>query len=150
MKYTNYRKNYKKTSRTLKKVVLLLAFFSVLPSSVFASDFSSINNDLQTLENLLNDTLANTTEQQRLLDDLRNNLTTSGNLISSYESIINGQENLLRDLQTQLTAMSETFRTQSALSARYERNSKFWRTFTLAAVPLTALISGGIVWAVVK
>jgi hypothetical protein len=54
---------------------------------------------------------------------------------------------LLRDLQTHLDAMSETYRKQSALSARYERSSRFWRTFTLIAVPAVALLGGGLVWA---
>ena len=63
--------------------------------------------------------------------------------------IIQEQENLLANLREQLNAMSETYRMQSQLSAKYARNSKFWRTFTLIAIPVTALISGGIVWAVV-
>jgi hypothetical protein len=36
---------------------------------------------------------------------------------------------------------------QSDLSAKYEKSSKFWRTFTLIAVPVAALLSGGIVLA---
>jgi hypothetical protein len=36
---------------------------------------------------------------------------------------------------------------QSELSAKYEKSSKFWRTFTLIAVPAAALLSGGIVLA---
>ncbi|MDR0638801.1 MAG: hypothetical protein LBG27_07875 [Spirochaetaceae bacterium] len=53
-----------------------------------------------------------------------------------------------RELQTRLTEMSEIYKAQSTLSAKYERSSKFWRTFTLIAVPSAALLSGGIVWAV--
>jgi hypothetical protein len=53
---------------------------------------------------------------------------------------------LLRDLQTQLDELSEIYRKQSALSAKYEKNSRFWRTFTLIAVPTAALLSGGLVW----
>jgi hypothetical protein len=43
--------------------------------------------------------------------------------------------------------MSETYRTQSALSAKYEESSRFWKIFTLIAVPAAALLSGGLVWA---
>jgi hypothetical protein len=46
--------------------------------------------------------------------------------------------------------MSETYRKQSALSAKYERSSKFWRTFTLIGVPVIALISGGVVFGVMR
>jgi hypothetical protein len=31
--------------------------------------------------------------------------------------------------------------------ARYEKSSRFWRIFTLIAVPTAAAISGTIVWA---
>ena len=132
--------------------VLGLCFFfcSLLPQAAYSQDFSSIDKDLQQLEDLINDTLRNTEEQQKLLEDLQRNLSESGELIESYESIISRQEQLLAHLQQQLNEMSETYRRQSALSARYVQNSKFWRTFTLIAIPVTALISGGVVWAVSK
>jgi uncharacterized protein YukE len=128
---------------------IAICFFSCLHFSqvVFSQDFSSVDSDLQTLENLLADTIANTEEQQKLLESLNQSLSESGILIDNYGNIITEQENLLKDLQTQLSEMSETFKTQSGLLARYERNSKFWRTFTLIAVPAAAVISGGIVWA---
>jgi hypothetical protein len=81
------------------------------------------------------------------LDDLKKHLAESGELLGTYESIITERENLLRDLQARLDAMSETYRKQSALSARYEKNLRFWKTFTLIAVPAAALLSGGLVWA---
>jgi septal ring factor EnvC (AmiA/AmiB activator) len=132
-----------------KSAVFALVFFyySLFSPVVWPQDFSSIDNDLQTLENLIADTIASTQEQQRLLDDLRANLNESGNLIASYENIIQEQEKLLANLQARLNEMSETYRTQSALSAKYARTSKFWRTFTLIAIPVTAAISGTIVWA---
>jgi hypothetical protein len=37
--------------------------------------------------------------------------------------------------------MSETYRKQSALSAKYEKSSRFWKTFTLIAVPAAAVLS---------
>jgi len=134
-------KSYKKYSPSLTAVVLFSIFFSLFSLAAYAQDFSSIDTDLQTLENLLNDTIANTVEQQRLLEDLKANLQESGNLISNYENIITEQENLLKDLREQLNAMYETFTTQSALSAKSELRLKRWRTFTLAAIPATAVIS---------
>jgi hypothetical protein len=46
--------------------------------------------------------------------------------------------------------MSEIYRTQSSLSAKYEKSSKFWKTFTLIGIPVAALLSGGLVWALTK
>ena len=127
---------------------LFFIFFSLSSQAVYSQDFSSIDNDLQTLESLINDTLVNTQEQQKLLEDLKKNLDESGNLIASYKNTIQEQENLLANLREQLNAMYETYRKQSALSARYAQSSKFWRTFTIIAIPVTAVISGTLVWAV--
>ena len=124
--------------------------FLLSPRDVYAQGFSLLDSDLIQLESLINDTIISMTEQQILLEDLKKNLDESGNLIASYEQIIQEQENLLKDLRIRLQEMSETFRTQSQLSAKYEQSSKFWRTFTIIAVPVTALISGGIVWALMK
>ena len=115
-----------------------------------SQDFTSIDSDLQQLEILIGSTLSSTEEQQKLLDDLKRNLEESGSLIGNYESIIAGQESLLLNLRTRLTEMSEIYRTQSSLSAKYERSSKFWRTFTLIGIPAAALLSGGLVWAMNK
>ena len=125
-------------------------FLLLLPPVALPQDFSSIDSDLQQLENLILSTLSNTEEQQKLLDDLRKSLDESGNLISSYETIITGQESLLRTLQTRLSEMSEIYRTQSSLSAKYEKSSKFWRTFTLIGIPAAAILSGSIVWALAR
>jgi len=137
-----------------KKLTLFAAFFCVfslvLSPVALPQDFSSIDSDLQQLENLILNTLSNTEEQQKLLDDLRKSLDESGNLIGNYESIITGQESLLRSLQTRLNEMSEIYRTQSSLSAKYEKSSRFWRTFTLIGLPAAALLSGGIVWAMAR
>jgi septal ring factor EnvC (AmiA/AmiB activator) len=132
----------KKSSPRYTAVVILF-FFSYLSSpAVYSQDFSSIDQDLAQLESLINDSLANTQEQQKQLENLKQNLNESGNLIASYENTIKEQEKLLADLRKQLTAMSETYKTQSQLSARYEKNSKFWKTFTIVAIPVTAVISG--------
>ena len=136
-------------SKRLKKIALfLLLFFCLFSQAAFAQDFSSIDTDLQTLENLISDSIANTQEQQKLLEDLRMNLSESGILIADYEIRIQEQEKLLLTLRGQLNEMSETYKMQSALSATYAKRYKFWRTFTLIAIPVTALLSGGIVWAV--
>ena len=139
----------KKYSPRFTATIICFCVFSSLSSPVvFAQDFSSIDNDLQTLESLINDTLTNTQEQQKLLEDLKQNLEKSGILIANYENTITEQENLLASLREQLNAMYETYRKQSALSARYAQSSKFWRTFTIVAIPVTAVISGTLVWAV--
>ena len=122
------------------------AFYLVLPPAASPQDFSSIDSDLQQLENLIINTLSNTEEQQKLLEDLRKSLDESGSLIGNYETIITGQESLLLTLQTRLNEMSEIYRTQSSLSAKYEKSSKFWKTFTLIGIPAAALLSGGLVW----
>jgi septal ring factor EnvC (AmiA/AmiB activator) len=133
----------KKYSPHFTVAVLCFCVFSSLSSPVaFAQDFSSIDNDLAQLENLINDTLINTQEQQKLLEDLKQNLNESGILIANYENTITEQEKLLAGLREQLNAMYETYRKQSALSARYAQSSKFWKTFTLIAIPVTAVISG--------
>ena len=128
-------------------IVFGFIFFLLSLQAVWSQDFSfmDMDKDLALLEDLINDTIVNTEEQQKLLNDLRQNLQESGSLIENYETIITEQESLLKDLQTQLNEMSETYRMQSALSARYAQSSKFWRTFTLIAIPVTAVISGGIV-----
>ena len=122
--------------------------FLLLPQAAFAQDFSSLDSDLQQLEDLINDTINNTNEQQKLLDSLKESLDESGNLIANYESTIIEQETLLKDLQARLNEMSETFKMQSALSARYEQRLKSWKIFTLIAIPASALISGSIVSAI--
>ena len=70
MKY-NYCKKY-----SPRFVLAAMCFFLLLLSSPAASaqDFSSMDNDLSLLEDLINDTLANTEEQQKLLEDLKQNL----------------------------------------------------------------------------
>ena len=127
---------------------LFCALFLLFSQAASPQDFSSIDRDLEQLEGLINDTLLNTEGQQKLLNDLKANLDASGNIIAGYENTIQEQEKLLRNLQAQLNAMSETYRKQSALSAKYEKSSKFWKTFTLIAIPVTAVISGVTVWAV--
>ena len=129
---------------------LCFLFFLALSQEAFSQDFSSIDQDLLQLELLILDTIANTEEQQRLLEDLNQNLINSETLITSYETIIQEQENLLLGLRSQLNEMSEIYKTQSLLSRRYAENSRFWRTFTLIAIPVTALISGGIVWLITR
>ena len=58
----------KKYSVCFTATVICFCVFSSLSSpAAFAQDFSSIDNDLAQLENLIADTLTNTQEQQKLL-----------------------------------------------------------------------------------
>jgi septal ring factor EnvC (AmiA/AmiB activator) len=137
-----------KSSPSFSAVIVFFFTLSLLlPRAASSQDFSSIDRDLSQLENLIQDTLENSEAQQKQLDDLRKSLIESGELIGNYERIITERENLLRGLRERLAEMSETYRKQSALSAKYERSSRFWRTFTLIAVPTAALLSGGLVFA---
>ena len=113
--------------------------------ALYPQEFSSIGRDLDQLESLIAATLLNTEEQQQLLESLQQSLSESGNIIEHYENITIRQEQLLEDLQLRLHEMSQTYRRQSALSAKYAQSSRFWRTFTLIAVPAAAIISGGLV-----
>jgi septal ring factor EnvC (AmiA/AmiB activator) len=124
--------------------VLFYTLSSLSPPAASSQDFSSLDRDLSELENLIQDTLENSVEQQKQLDDLRKNLAESGELLRNYETIIAERENLLKDLQTRLSEMSEIYRKQSALSAKYEKSARFWKTFTLIAVPAAALLSGAL------
>ena len=141
---------FKKYSPHFTAAVILF-FFSYLSSPVaYSQDFSSIDQDLAQLESLINDSIANTQEQQKQLEDLKKNLNASAELINSYENTIKEQETLLADLRKQLNAMSETYKMQSQLSAKYAQSSKFWRTFTLIAIPVTAIVSGVVGFAMSK
>jgi len=88
-------KHFKKYSPRLTAAVIRFIFYSLSSQAVFEQDFSSIDNDLQTLE------------------DLKQNLIKNGNLIANYEKTITEQEKLPADLQKQLNAMYETYRKQS-------------------------------------
>jgi len=127
----------------LVSLLLLLASLSGLP----AQGFSSIGRDLDQLESLIADTLLNSQEQQKMLEGLKQSLDEKEILIDSRESIITERESLLQELQAQLIEISEIYRTQSALSAKYERSSKFWKVFTAVGIPAAAVISGVFVWA---
>ena len=135
----------------LKKscIIVFCFIYSLLSSqAAFAQDFLSLDDDLQLLEDMIKDTIANTQEQEKLLQDLRQSLSESGTLIAGYENRITEQEALLKNLQAQLNAMSETYHQQSNLSGKYEQRLRFWRNFTLIGIPAAMLVSGGVVWAV--
>jgi len=129
------------------KLIALLLLLASLPE-LPAQGFSSIGSDLDQLEGLIAETLLCSEGQQRQLSDLTQTLNESGILIGSYESTITGLEGSVKELQARLGEMSEIYRTQSALSAKYERSSKLWKIFTLAGIPAAALLSGGIAWAI--
>jgi len=94
---------YKKSSPRFTAAVILFIFSSLSSPAVYSQDFSSIDQDLAQLESLINDSIANTQEQQKQLEDLKKNLNASANLINSYENTIKEQETLLADLRKQLT-----------------------------------------------
>ena len=133
-------------TKSIACAALCFLLSSLLPPAAYSQDFSSIDNDLQQLETLINDTLRNTEAHEQLLQNLKQNLDESGQLIESYENTIAGQEKLLKDLQQHLDELSAIYRTQSALSARYAKSSKFWKLFTLIALPAAAALSGGLVY----
>ena len=133
-----------------KRLILFAAFCAVLSPALPSSEFSNIDRELEELETLITDTLKNTEEQQKLLEDLQASLSLSGTLIDSYGNIIAGQEKSLAELQERLNKMSETYRTQSALLRKSERRSRFWKIFTIVAVPTAAAVSGVAVWAVCR
>ena len=114
--------------------------------ALHSQEFSSISGDLDQLESLIAGTLQDMEEQRQLLENLQQSLLESGDLIESYESATIRQGQLLEDLQNQLNEMLETYRMQSALSEKYAKSSKFWKTFTLIAVPAAAALSGGLAW----
>ena len=131
-------------------IFLCFIFYLLFSQGVWSQDFSLLDSDLQLLEDLIADTLINTQEQQELLSNLKMNLSESETLIVSYESIMNEQEALLKDLQIRLTELSEIYQMQSALSGKYEQRLKRWKTFTIVAIPVTAVVSGIIVWGVMR
>jgi hypothetical protein len=105
---------------------------------------SSIYGNLDALESLITDTLSNSETLTRQLSNLQQNLTEQERLLTERENSIAAQESLLAELRQQLSEMSQTYKAQAALSAKYERSSRFWRTFTLIGVPVAVLLSGGI------
>jgi len=54
------------SSKYLTAVVFCFFFFSLSSQAAFSQDFSSIDQDLAQLESLINDTLTNTQEQEKL------------------------------------------------------------------------------------
>jgi flagellar biosynthesis chaperone FliJ len=107
-----------KSSKPCAAIVLCCSLCSPSLPGLSSQDFSSVNRDLEHLETLINDTLSNTREQEKLLEDLRRTLIESGTLIENYETILSGREQSLRDLQTRLAEMSETYRKQAKAVSR--------------------------------
>jgi signal recognition particle GTPase len=87
---------------------------------------------------LISDTLNSNENLQKQLESLNQ-------ILNEKDISTTKQEKLLKELQTQLKEMSETYKTQSQLSKKYARSSKFWKTFTLIGIPTAAVISGVVV-----
>jgi methyl-accepting chemotaxis protein len=77
------------------------------PAPESSPDFSSIDNNLEKLENLITDTLDNSETLTQQLEDLNQ-------VLSEREQSLNEQEQLLAELRIQFNEMSETYRTLSA------------------------------------
>jgi cell shape-determining protein MreC len=116
-------------------IPVFLCLSQVLSAEQSSPDFASVLSNLDTLENLILDTLSNNEELTKQLRDLRANL-------NERETLLDRQENSLTTLRQQLHEMSQIYRERSALSEKYERSSKFWKTFTLVGIPAAALLSG--------
>jgi septal ring factor EnvC (AmiA/AmiB activator) len=119
------------------------AFSQELPPQP-SPDFAGIEQNLSALESLIADTLNNNEALTRQLRDLKANLQTQEALLNEREASMTAQEHLLKELRSDLTEMSEIYKEQSDLSKSYERSSRFWKTFSLIAVPATALLSGSL------
>jgi len=59
---------FKKYSPHFTAAVILFIFFSLSSSALYSQDFSSIDQDLAQLQDLINDSLANTQEQKKQLE----------------------------------------------------------------------------------
>ena len=130
-------------------------FSSVLPSAFSAQEpppsFSSVADNLTTLENLIAATLSDNETLTQQLQNLQRNLSERETLLTGREQALHtketsltAQENLLKELRQQLGEMSSIYKEQSRLSAKYERKSRRWKTITLIGIPAAALLSGGI------
>jgi hypothetical protein len=97
--------------------------------------FLSIGDNLEQLERLIEDTLNSNETLMLQLADL-------SQVLNEREQLIGEQEALLTGLESRLHEMSETYKTLSSLSKKYEASSKFWRTFTIIGIPAAMLISG--------
>jgi uncharacterized membrane protein YccC len=127
------------------KIFVLPLLFLALSPALFAQesqpDLSAIDRQMEELQSLIDDTLNNEQQQMQRLDDL--NL-----ILAENERLLAERETLLQTLKTQLADLSETYKMQANLSRKYERSSKFWRTFTLVGIPAAILISGGVTAAI--
>jgi chromosome segregation ATPase len=108
------------------------------------TDFSTIDSQLEELESLINDTIACNEALEKQLQDLKENLAKQEQISFERGNSIAGQDGLLKKLRSELGEMSETYKAQSDLSAKYEKSSRFWKIFTLLGIPLAILFSSGI------
>jgi len=138
-----------KTVQRAKDFLAKGLFFAVLLSglplySQEQPDFGGIQEDLGQLERLIGASLREKETQEAQLQALKENLSAQEALLSEKEASIQAQDALLTTLRTQLAEMSSLYKTRSELSARYERKSKFWRTFSLISLPTAAIISAAL------
>ena len=130
--------------RSRRCIGALCLFWLCLPLSAQEAPFGSIYTGLDSLETLMN---AMQTQNERLQGDINNletNLAQSGALLNERDASIARLQALLRDLKTQSDAMREAYKRQSHSLQKSEQRLRNWRLFALAALPITAVISGGL------
>jgi septal ring factor EnvC (AmiA/AmiB activator) len=132
------------------KIGICMFFCAVLPQVLYSqdasgqADFSTIDSQLEELENLISDTISCNETLEKQLRDLKENLTRQERISLGRENSTAGQEDLLKKLRSELGEMSVTYKAQSDLSAKYEKSSRFWKIFTLVGIPLAILLSSGV------
>ena len=106
------------TTKSITCAAFCFLLSSLSPPAAPSQDFSSIDSDLQQLQNLITDTLRNTEAHETLLQTLKQNLEESGQLIENYETTIAEQEKLLKDLQKHLDELSAIYKKQAKAVSR--------------------------------
>jgi uncharacterized protein HemX len=134
---------YGQSAKILVLPILLLALSPALFAQESQPDLSDIDKSLEELQSLIEDTLSNEQQQTQRLDNLNQ-------ILAENERLLSERETLLQTLKTQLADLSETYKRQSELSKKYERDSRFWRTFTLVGIPAAVVISGGVTAAILS
>jgi hypothetical protein len=102
--------------------------------------FSNIDQAL----NLMSDSMNNEEAVILQLEELKRNSIEQEQILNEKEASIAEQERLLLELRQRLEGMSQIYREQSILYEKSAASSRFWKRFSLIALPVAALLSGGI------
>jgi chromosome segregation ATPase len=106
--------------------------------------FGSIYAGLDSLETLMNAMHERNETLQSDINNLETNLAQSGELLHERNASIARLQALLTDLKTQSDAMREAYKRQRQSLQKSEQRLRNWRLFALVALPITAVISGGL------